>query len=327
MNYRHLGSSGLKLSELSLGSWVTYGAQVDEGKSLSMMKAAYDAGINFFDNAEAYALGQSEIIMGNTLKKLGLRRVSYSISTKFFWGLNDGPNEKFTLNRKYLMQAIDGSLKRLGLDYVDLIFCHRPDAQTPVEETVWAMHDIISSGKALYWGTSEWAADQIMQAYMIAENHHLHKPQMEQPQYNMFVRDKVEREFKRLYKETGLGLTIWSPLDSGLLTGKYNDGIPGGSRLSLSGYEWLKDRELTPERIGKVRKLMPVASDLGCTLAQLAIAWCVKNPDVSTVITGASRTEQVAENIKSLEIVPKLTPEVIERIEAILENKPEQYRP
>ncbi len=324
MNYRHLGSSGLKLSELSLGSWVTYGTQVDEGKSIAIMKAAYDAGVNFFDNAEAYALGQSEIIMGNTLKKLGWRRVSYSISTKFFWGLNKGPNESFTLNRKYLMQAIDGSLKRLQLDYVDLIFCHRPDPETPVEETVWAMHDIISQGKALYWGTSEWSADQIMQAYMIADSHHLHKPRMEQPQYNMFTREKVEREFLRLYKEIGLGLTTWSPLDSGILTGKYNDGIPAGSRLGLPGYEWLRDRELNPERIEKVRKLIPIVSDLSCTLAQLAIAWCVKNKNISTVITGASSPGQVIENIKSLETVPKLTPEVEERIEAVLGNKPLQ---
>ncbi len=324
MNYRRLGSAGLKLSELSLGSWVTYGAQVDESKSIALMKSAYDAGVNFFDNAEAYALGQSEIIMGNTLKKLGWRRVSYSISTKFFWGLNEGPNERFTLNRKYLMQAIEGSLKRLQLDYVDLIFCHRPDPETPVEETVRAMHDIISQGKALYWGTSEWSAEQIMQAYMIADRHHLHKPQMEQPQYNMFAREKVEKEFLRLYRETGLGLTTWSPLDSGILTGKYNGGIPAGSRLAMQGYEWLRDRELTTEKIGKVKELMPIASDLGCSLAQLAIAWCVKNQNVSTVITGASRPEQLAENIKSLEIVPKLTPDALERIETVLGNKPLQ---
>lgn len=321
MNYRRLGQAGLKLSELALGAWVTYGGQVGEAAARECLVAAYEAGVNFFDNAESYAGGNAEIVMGNVIKKLGWPRASYVISTKFFWGLNDGPNEKNTLNRKYLLQAMDGSLKRLQLDYVDLIFCHRPDPETPIEETVWAMSDIIRQGKALYWGTSEWSADQIMQAYQIAERHRLRKPQMEQPQYHMLHRERVEKEYGRLYKEIGLGLTTWSPLASGLLAGKYNDGIPADSRAALKGYEWLK-AEITPERIEKVRQLQPVAADLGCSLAQMALAWCLKNPNVSAVITGASRVSQVHENLKALEVAPKLTPEVMERIEGILGNKP-----
>jgi voltage-dependent potassium channel beta subunit len=321
MNYRRLGSSGLKVSELSFGSWVTYGTQLGDDLAAACMTAAYEAGVNFFDNAEVYAGGQSEIIMGSVLKKLGWRRSSYVISTKFFWGLNPGPNEKNTLNRKRLMEGIDGSLRRLQLDYVDLTFCHRPDPETPIEETVWAMHDIVTGGKALYWGTSEWSSEQIRQAYMLADKHHLHKPQMEQPQYNLFTRERVEKEYARLYQELGLGLTIWSPLASGVLSGKYNDGIPAGSRLTLKGYEWLRD-VVTPERIEKVRQLQPVAAELGGTLAQLAIAWCAKNPNVSTVITGASRPEQVVENMKALDVLPKLTPDVMERIDGILRNKP-----
>ncbi len=321
MNYRRLGSSGLKVSELSFGSWVTYGNQLGDDLAAACMKVAYEAGVNFFDNAEVYAGGQSETIMGNALKKLGWHRSSYVISTKFYWGINPGPNEKNTLSRKRLMEGIEGSLKRLQLDYVDLIFCHRPDPETPIEETVWAMHDIVSRGQALYWGTSEWSSEQIREAYMIADQHHLHKPQMEQPQYNLFVRERVEKEYARLYREWGLGLTTWSPLASGVLSGKYNDGIPAGSRLTLKGYEWLRD-VVTPERIEKVKKLQPVAAGLGATLAQLAIAWCAKNPNVSTVITGASRPEQVTENMKALDVLPKLTPEVMDRIDGILGNKP-----
>lgn len=321
MNYRRLGNAGLKVSALSFGSWVTFGNQMGEDLALECMTAAYDAGVNFFDNAEVYANGQSETVMGAVLKKAGWRRGSYVVSTKLYWGLHDGPNEKNTLNRKRLMEGIDGSLKRLQLDYVDLIFCHRADRETPIEETVRAMHDIVTQGKALYWGTSEWSADEIMQAWHIADKHHLHKPQMEQPQYHMLHRERVEKEYARLYKEIGLGATTWSPLASGILTGKYNHGIPAGSRATLKGYEWLKE-EITPDKIETAKKLAPIADDLGCTLGQMALAWCVKNPDVSTVITGASRVAQVRENLKALDVVAKLTPEVMERIESVLGNKP-----
>jgi len=273
--------------------------------------------VNFFDNAEVYAKGASETLMGEALHKLGWRRSSYLVSTKFYWGLHDGPNEKNTLNRKYLMQAIDGSLRRLRLDYVDLVFCHRPDPDTPVEETVYAMHDIIASGKALYWGTSEWSAGEIVEAYEIAERHHLRKPAMEQPQYNLLHRDRVEKEYARLYRDYGLGTTTWSPLASGLLTGKYNEGVPPDSRAALKGYEWLSESVQDADKLRRVRKLAPLAQELGCTLAQLALAWCLRNPNVSTVITGASRPAQVTENMKALQVVPKLTPEVMARIEAI----------
>jgi voltage-dependent potassium channel beta subunit len=282
------------------------------------MAAARDAGVNFFDNAEVYAKGQSETLMGEVLRKLGWRRSSYIVSTKFFWGLNDGPNEKNTLNRKYLMQAIDNSLTRFGMDYVDLVFCHRADPDTPIEETVYAMHDMIAAGKALYWGTSEWNAAEIMAAWQIAERHHLHKPVMEQPQYNLLHRERVEEEYARLYRDIGLGTTIWSPLASGLLTGKYNDGIPAGSRGTVKGYEWLAERLSDQEKIATVRRLAPVAADLGCTLAQMSLAWCLKNPNVSTAITGASRPEQVRENMKALDVVPKLTAEVMARIDGAL---------
>ena len=318
MNYRRLGASGLKVSELSFGSWVTYGNQLGSDLARECMAAAFDAGVNFFDNAEVYAKGQSESIMGGVFKKMGWRRSSYIVSTKFFWGLNDRPNEKNTLNRKYLMQAIDASLARLGLDYVDLVFCHRADPDTPIEETVRAMHDMIAAGKAMYWGTSEWSAAEIMAAWQIADRHHLHKPVMEQPQYNLLHRDRVEKEYARLYADIGLGATIWSRLASGLLTGKYNDGIPPGSRGTLKGYEWLAERLSNRAQIAVVKRLAPIAADLGCTLAQMSLAWCLKNPRVSTVITGASRPAQVTENIKALDVAPKLTPEVMARIEAAL---------
>ena len=323
MNYRSLGRSGLKVSELSFGSWVSFGLQMGEDPARECMAAAYAAGVNFFDNAEVYANGQSETVMGNVLKKLAWRRGSYLVSTKFFWGLNDGPNEKNTLNRKRLLEGMDGSLKRLQLDYVDLVFCHRPDPTTPIEETVWAMHDIVSRGKAVYWGTSEWSAAEIMEAWQIADKHHLHKPVMEQPQYNMFNRQKIEHEYARLYRDIGLGTTIFSPLAAGLLTGKYNDGIPAGSRATLKEYEWLKPALTDPGRIDKARKLVPIAAELGISMAQMALAWCLKNPQVSSVITGASRVEQVHENMQALEAVDKLTPEVMARIEAVLGNKPE----
>jgi len=287
---------------------------VDLDAAAASLKAAYDAGVNFFDNAEAYEKGRSEEIMGAALRKLGWRRASYVVSTKLYWGLHDGVNEKNTLNRKYLRQAMDGSLKRLGMDEVDLVFCHRPDPDTPIEETVWTMHGFVESGKAHYWGTSEWSGDQIREAWDIAERHHLHKPQMEQPQYNLFVRHRVEQDFSRLYAGIGLGLTTWSPLASGLLTGKYNAGIPKDSRLALPGYEWLH-QVVTPERVAAVKRLEGIAGEIGCTTAQLAIAWCARNPNVSTVITGASRAAQVAENMKALSYLPALTADMMARIE------------
>lgn len=319
MIYRRLGSAGLKLSVLSYGSWITYGSQVDVDAAVKNMKEAYDNGVNFFDNAEAYAGGRSEEIMGKALKKLGWRRSSYVISSKFYWGLNEGPNEKNTLNRKYLIEAIDGSLKRLDMDHIDLIYCHRPDPETPVEEVVYAMSDIIASGKALYWGTSEWSAAEIMEAWQIAERHHLRKPQMEQPQYNLTNRIRVENEYSRLYEDTGLGLTTWSPLASGLLTGKYNDGIPEGSRLSLKGYEWLRDSVLKPEYIEAVKKLSRIAADMGATTAQLALAWAAGNPHVTSVITGASIPEQVRENMKAVKLIEKLDQDERRKIAKLFE--------
>ncbi len=318
MNYRRLGRSGLKVSELSFGSWVTYGNQMGSDLARECMTAAYDAGVNFFDNAEVYAKGKSETIMGEVFKQTGWRRSSYIVSTKFFWGLHDGPNERNTLNRKYLMQAIDGSLERLQLDYVDLVYCHRPDPETPLEETVRAMSDIVTSGKANYWGASEWSAAEIAAAWHLADRHGWHKPAMEQPQYNMFHRERVEHEYARLYDDLGIGTTIWSPLASGLLTGKYNEGIPKDSRASLKGYEWLAESIVDPKKIAVVKRLGAIATELGCTMAQMALAWCLKNPRVSTVITGASRPAQVAENMKALDVVPKLTPDVMARIDAVL---------
>lgn len=316
MEYRHLGRSGLQVSVLSFGSWVTFGPQLDTGLAKDCIAAAGEAGVNFFDNAEAYAGGESERIMGQVFAALGWPRHRYVVSTKLFWGLHSEPNMQNTLNRKYLTQAIDGSLERFGLDFVDLLFCHRADPDTPIEETVWAMSDIVSAGKALYWGTSEWAADEIRAAWEIADRHHLHKPVMEQPQYNLFNRRKVEREFARLYDDIGLGLTIWSPLASGLLTGKYLDGVPEGSRASLQGYEWLRDMLTDPGANAKVKALKDVADDLGCTLAQLSLAWCTKNPRVSTVITGASRVEQVLENMVALEVAGRLDDATMTRIKA-----------
>jgi voltage-dependent potassium channel beta subunit len=318
MEYRRLGRSGLKVSALSFGSWVSFGAQLDTGMAKDCLATAWEHGVNFFDNAEAYAGGESERIMGKAIEALGWSRETFVVSTKLFWGLTDGVNTKNTLNRKYLMHAIDGSLQRFGLDFVDLLFCHRPDPSTPVEETVWAMSDIISAGKAHYWGTSEWPADDIRAAWEIAERHNLHKPVMEQPQYNMFERKKVEREYARLYEDIGLGLTTWSPLASGLLTGKYIDGIPSGSRATLPGYEWLRDLLSDPKRNETVRALLPVASELGCTLSQLGIAWCAQNPHVSTVITGASRASQVEENMGALAVLPKLDDAVMGKIRKIL---------
>jgi len=316
MEYRRLGRSGLKVSVLSFGSWVSFGTQMGVDTALACMDAAQRAGVNFWDNAEAYAGGQSEQIMGDAIKELGWKRHEYVISTKLFWGIHGGVNMSNTLNRKYLMQAIDGSLERLGLDFVDLVFCHRADPDTPIEETVWAMSDMISQGKALYWGTSMWTADEIRAAYDIADRHHLHKPVMEQPQYHLLDRVKVEIEYARLYDDIGLGLTTWSPLASGLLTGKYLDGIPEDSRGALPGYEWLQGMLTNEKASAKVRALKEIADELDCTHAQLAIAWCAKNPRVSTVITGASRPEQVDDNMGALEVMPLLDAEVMGRIDA-----------
>ncbi len=317
MTYRRLGNSGLKVSVLSFGSWVTFHDQLDDSLAANCIEAAREHGVNFFDNAEAYAGGKSEEIMGRVFKKLGWDRHEYVVSSKFYWGLHDNPNMKFTLNRKYLMQAVDASLDRFGLDFLDLVFCHRADPDTPIEETVWAMSDIIDQGKALYWGTSEWSADEIRAAWEIAERHHLHKPVMEQPQYNLFSRRKVEKEYARLYEDIGLGTTIWSPLASGLLTGKYLDGVPEDSRANLPGYEWLRDKLTDPDNNEKVRQLSEIADELGCTTAQLSIAWCAANPNVSTVITGASRVEQVHENMKALDVLEQLDDDLLARIDQI----------
>jgi voltage-dependent potassium channel beta subunit len=316
MQYRRLGRSGLQVSVLSFGSWVSFDNQMKDDLAMECMQTAFDAGCNFFDNAEGYAAGESEAIMGRVFAALGWRRQEYVVSTKFYWGIHGNVrNMRNTLNRKYLMQAIDGSLERFGLDFVDLAYCHRPDPETPLDETVWAMSDMVSSGKALYWGTSEWSADEIRAAWMIADKHHLHKPVVEQPQYNLLARQRVEVEYARLYEDIGLGTTIWSPLASGLLTGKYKDGVPEGSRGALEGYEWLADRLTERATLDKVERLRPIADELGFTMAQLAIAWCAHNPHVSTVITGASRPSQVLENFAALDVLEALTPELVARIE------------
>ncbi len=320
MEYRHLGKAGLKVSALSLGAWVTYGGQVGEEPAEECMRAAYDSGVNFFDNAEAYARGNAETVMGNILKRTGWRRESYIVSTKIFWG-GDGPNDT-GLSYKHIVEGVNNALKRLQLEYVDLVYAHRPDPETPIEETVRAMDLIIRQGKAFYWGTSEWSAADIMRADAIARQHNLTPPSMEQPQYNMFWRHKMESEYLPIFKELGYGTTTWSPLNSGILTGKYNKGIPEGSRLAMQGYSWLR-KEVTPEKIAIVGKLEEVAAKLGYSVSQLALAWCLKNPNVSTVITGASKAEQVHQNLKALEVVPLLTDEVMAEIETILGNKPE----
>mgnify|MGYP001812040438 CR=1 FL=1 len=320
MIYRHLGKSGIQVSALSLGSWVTFHTQSDVDAAIDMMAAAYDAGVNFFDNAEGYAVGKSEEVMGAAFKKLGWRRGSFLVSTKLFWGLNDGPNEKNTLNRKYLIEGINGSLERLDLDYVDLLYCHRPDPTTPIEETVWAMHNIIEWGKALYWGTSEWEAAQILEAIEFAERNHLHKPIVEQPVYNLFEQHRFGSAYDEVYKQHGYGSTIWSPLASGMLTGKYKEGIPDDSRGALEGYEWLQDGLLNKERQAVVVGLEPIAREMGATLAQFSLAWCLQNEHVSSVLTGASRVSQVHENMKSLDFVDKFTPEVMDEIDKVLEG-------
>ncbi len=324
MEYRRLGKSGLLVSELSLGSWLTFGKQIDEKLAEDCMVAAYDAGVNFFDNAEAYAEGKSEEVMGRLLKKLGWRRDTFVVSSKVFWG-GELPNQK-GLSRKHVFEACHAALRRLQVDYLDLYFCHRPDRHTPIEETVRAMSDLISQGKVLYWGTSEWSAQEIMEAYAVARQYHLVPPTMEQPQYHMFHRDKIEKDYLKLYDVVGLGTTIWSPLASGLLTGKYNDGIPDDSRANAhDDISWLKDKLTGPEaqqQMKKVRALTSISKDIGTSMVRMALAWCLKNQNVSTVITGASKVSQVHDNMQAVEVKAKLTPEVMENIDTILDNKP-----
>ena len=324
MEYRYLGRSGLRVSALSLGGWVTWGLQVGEDIAYETMVEARQHGVNFFDTAEVYAEGRSEIAMGKAIKRAGWKRSDLVLSTKIFWG-GAGVNDK-GLSRKHIIEGLDASLARLQLDYVDLLFCHRPDKRTPIEETVRAMTHVVNQGKVFYWGTSEWSVLQIMEAHAVARREHLIPPLMEQPEYNMFARERFEKEYARLYSEFGLGTTIWSPLASGLLTGKYNAGLPEGTRATLPGYEWLREEFEKPEtaqKIAKVKQLVPIAQELDCTLAQLALAWCLKNPNVSTVITGASKVSQVTENMKALDVLPKLTADVMDRVEQILNNKPE----
>jgi voltage-dependent potassium channel beta subunit len=322
MEYRRLGNSGLQVSALSLGSWLTFGKQIDKSISESLMVTAYENGINFFDNAEIYARGQSELVMGDILKKLNWDRTSYVISSKVFFGLgNAGPNQR-GLSRKHIVEGCHGALKRFQTDYLDLFFCHRPDKQTPIEETVYTMDNLIRQGKILYWGTSEWSASEIMEAHLVAKQNHLIGPVMEQPQYNMFTREKMEKEYLHLFRYHGMGTTIWSPLGSGLLTGKYLDGFPEDTRLNIEGLEWLKERVLREDYLGKIRKLKKVSDDIGLSLTKLALAWCLKNPNVSTVILGASKVSQLEENIGSVEAVSLLTDDVMEQIDEIWDNKP-----
>ena len=322
MQYRRLGKSGLKLSLLSYGSWLTFGKQIGDEQSKALMKYAYDNGINFFDNAEIYARGESERVMGRILNKMQWSRDSYTVSSKVFFGDGGKLPTQIGLNRKHVTEACHAALKRLQVDYLDLYFCHRPDKETPIEETVWTMHNLIQQGKILYWGTSEWSAQEIMEAHMIAQKYNLIGPVMEQPQYNMFHRDKVEVEYEQIYKTVGLGTTIWSPLASGLLTGKYNEGMPKDTRFNIEGMDWLRERTITEERINKLKQISQVARELGMTTAQLALVWCAVNPNVSSIILGASKIDQLKENLESLQHLHKLTPEVMERLEGILQNKP-----
>ncbi len=324
MEYNRLGKSGLKISRLSLGSWLTFGKQIGNDISENLMDIAYDAGVNFFDNAEIYAKGESERVMGEVLKKRDWRRDSYMVSSKAFFGDGGQLPTQRGLNRKHLIEACEAALKRLQVDYLDLFFCHRPDKETPIEETVWTMHNLIMQGNILYWGTSEWSAQEIMEAHMVAQKYNLIGPTMEQPQYNMFHRQKIEVDFKQIYKTVGLGTTIWSPLASGILTGKYNNGMPESTRLSMDGLDWLKDKTLVEENLEKVRKLTSLANELDTTMPKLGIAWCLKNNNVSTVILGASKTEQLKETLTAIDDLEKLNDEVMSQIEAVLDNKPEQ---
>ena len=324
MEYKNLGKSGLKVSRLSLGSWLTFGKQIGNNIAEELMDLAYDKGVNFFDNAEIYARGESERVMGEILSKRDWRRDSYIVSSKAFFGDGGQLPTQRGLNRKHLVEACEAALKRLKMDYLDLFFCHRPDKETPIEETVWTMHNLIQQGKILYWGTSEWSAQEIMEAHMVARQYNLIGPTMEQPQYNMLHRDKVEVEFDQIYKTVGLGTTIWSPLASGILTGKYNDGMAEETRLSMDGLEWLKDKNLVEEKLEKVRELTAFAKEIGTTMPKLAIAWCLKNENVSTAILGASKKEQLEETLSVTEDLDKLTEEVMEKIETILDNQPER---
>lgn len=323
MEYRRLGKSGLLVSELSLGSWLTFGNQIDDATAESLMIKAYESGVNFFDNAETYAEGRSEEVMGKILHKLSWDRTSYVVSSKVFFGdYRQGPNQK-GLSRKHVIEACHAALKRLKVDYLDLYFCHRADKNTPIEETVWSMHQLIMQGKILYWGTSEWNAQEITEAHLVAQKHHLIAPVMEQPQYNMFHRQRVEVEYDKLYKEFGLGTTIWSPLASGILTGKYNNELPKDStRLTETKLQWLKERSITPEKIAVAKGITQLANELGTSAAKLSIAWCLKNPNVSTVILGASKVSQLEETLGAASIVPLITEEISQKIEAILNNKP-----
>ena len=320
MEYRHLGRSGLKVSALSYGAWVTFGDQIDVDRAAECMQIAYDHGVNFFDNAEAYARGQAEEMMGDIIQQKGWSRSDLVVSTKIFWG-GDGPND-VGLSRKHVIEGTKAALRRLKMDVVDLVYCHRPDPETPMEETVRAMSHLVDRGYAFYWGTSEWTAEQIRHAAGIARRENLIPPTMEQPQYNMFHREKVEREFAPLYDDLGLGTTTWSPLASGVLTGKYNDGIPDDSRLATEGYEWLREAVLQTDRLEKVRALTEIAEEVDCTTTQLALAWCLQNPNVSSVITGATKPHQVEENMQALDVANRLTPETMDRIEDILDNRP-----
>jgi voltage-dependent potassium channel beta subunit len=317
MEYRRVGKAGLRLSVLGFGSWVTFGAQLGIDTAAACMAAAYERGVNFFDNAEAYAGGESERIMGRVLKELGWPRYSYVVSTKFFWGIHESANTRNTLNRKYLLESIDPSLERFGLDHVDLVYCPRPDADTPIEETAWAMHEIVTSGRALYWGTSEWPAEAIEAAHAVAERDRLHPPIVEQPEYNLFHRGRVELEYAPLYSKFGLGLTIFSPLALGILTGKYLDSIPDGSRASVPGYGFVREAIDHPENTERVRRFVAIARDVGCTPAQLAVAWCASNENVSSVITGASRVEQVEENLAALDVLKLLDSDLLARLEEV----------
>jgi len=324
MDYRHLGKSGLQLSVLGFGSWVSFNKQVDDKTADELMGIAYDHGINFFDNAEAYAAGESEKMMGRVLHSKKWDRTSFVVSSKVFFGSRSKetkPNQA-GLSRKHIIEACEEALQRLQVDYLDLFFCHRPDKKTPIEETVWAMNTLIQQGKIFYWGTSEWSGVEIMEAHRVAEHWRLIGPTMEQPQYNLFERNKIENEFLPLYKSVGLGTTIWSPLASGLLSGKYNDGIPADSRFGLKGFEWLSDNWMAKEKIDKVKQLSQVALSLGTTTAALSIAWCIKNPHVTCAILGATKKEQLIDNLQALDVVAKLTPEITEGIEKIMQTKP-----
>ena len=324
MEYRRLGRSGLQVSVLSFGSWVSFSKQINDKLAEDLMSMAYDNGINFFDNAEVYALGESEKMMGRVLKKKKWDRTSYVVSSKAFWGWrgkNNKPNQT-GCSRKHLIEACHEALQRLQVDYLDLFFCHRPDKNTPIEETVWAMNHLIQQGKVLYWGTSEWSGVEIMEAHRVAQQYRLIGPTMEQPQYNMFERDKMDREYLDIFRSVGMGTTIWSPLASGLLSGKYNEGIPKNSRFGLEGFDWLRDRWITEDKMKKVKKLAALADKIDVSTAALSIAWCIKNPNVSTAILGATKKQQLTENLKSLDVVKKLTPELMEKIEEIMKTKP-----